>query len=458
MASIQLNTKLSSVISWGVCWVFLITVLWAGHDLGRWKTSLVIRWDASGYYCYLPAVFIYHDLFHAQFLPEVSQKYRPADSEFFYAMHPLPNGKVVDKYTLGVAVLELPFFLLGHIYALNSGQHPPDGWSLPYQTAILLSGIMYGFWGLYFLRKILRLLLPEPITAITLFAIAFATNFFYYALIEGGLSHIYLFFGHAVMLYNMICWYKYGYKLSNLLWVSAAIAWAVMCRPTEIFVVLLPLLYGVTKISDLPKQIRLLGQHKYKILLALLVGLAVLSPQLLYWKLSTGSWIFYSYVGEGFDFAHPHIIDGLFSYRKGWFLYTPLALLIPVGIVALWFEGKGKPWALSSSLFFVLYIYVTFSWTTWAYGGSFGARALVQALPIFSIAIGFLLHRLAAVSKLLLGIAVLFIVACAALNLFQTHQYHKGILVWDNMNKAYYWRIFGKTSVTEEDRKLLRWW
>jgi hypothetical protein len=41
------------------------------------------------------------------------------------------------------------------------------------------------------------------------------------------------------------------------------------------------------------------------------------------------------------------------------------------------------------------------------------------------------------------------------LNLFQTWQFNHRILDRGRMTKAYYWKIFGKTSVTEEDRKLL---
>lgn len=451
------NNPIYSYSLW-VCLFFGIVALRVGHDLERWKKDYIIRWDASGYYTYLPALLIYHDFQHARFLPEISQKYRPADNEFFYAMHPTPKGKVVNKYTMGVASLELPFFLVAHAYASNSSRYPPDGWSLPYQVAVLLCAICYGFLGLYYLRKTLLLLLPENISALTLASIAFGTNFFFYVVVEGGLSHVYLFCSCAIMLYHTIQWHENGHRLRNLLGVSIAIAWAVTCRPTEIIVIIIPLLYGIVQPSDVRKQIQTFWQYKRQLLIGLSVGALILFPQLLYWKIVTGSWIFYSYVGEGFDFLHPHILDGLFSYRKGWFLYTPLALFIPISIILLWFNKNNRKWFLNSIVFFTIYVYVTFSWTTWAYGGSFGARPMVQALPIFSIALGFLLKTLFDSTKYLWRLTIVLFVSCIALNLFQTHQYQKGVLVWDNMNKAYYWRVFGKTEVTEEDRKLLGWW
>ncbi|MBP9883783.1 MAG: hypothetical protein KBF32_10290, partial [Chitinophagales bacterium] len=42
------------------------------------------------------------------------------------------------------------------------------------------------------------------------------------------------------------------------------------------------------------------------------------------------------------------------------------------------------------------------------------------------------------------------------LNLLQTYQCHaKGIFEAENMTRAYYWRIFGKTSIEPSDKKML---
>ncbi len=58
-------------------------------------------------------------------------------------------------------------------------------------------------------------------------------------------------------------------------------------------------------------------------------------PQLLYWKLVSGNWLFYSYGNEGFDFLHPHIFDGLFCFKNGWLSYTPIMLFGLIGIVLM---------------------------------------------------------------------------------------------------------------------------
>ena len=60
--------------------------------------------------------------------------------------------------------------------------------------------------------------------------------------------------------------------------------------------------------------------------MALMVVL-VWVPQMIYWNEMTGHWLYFSYGSdERFFFGDPAIIKGLFSYRKGLFIYTPLLL------------------------------------------------------------------------------------------------------------------------------------
>ena len=64
-----------------------------------------IHSDGNGYYMYLPAWFVYHDpgMHFVQNLP-------PDPSGFSGTFFPMPTGQVVDKYTMGVAILQMPFF------------------------------------------------------------------------------------------------------------------------------------------------------------------------------------------------------------------------------------------------------------------------------------------------------------------------------------------------------------
>jgi hypothetical protein len=182
-----------------------------------------------------------------------------------------------------------------------------------------------------------------------------------------------------------------------------------------------------------------------QILLALGVFLSVVSLQMIYWKTTTGDWIYYSYQGEGFNFRNPNILKGLFSYRKGWFVYTPLALL---GFAGMFYMLRDKQYRFYSWPFFIYYIltiYVVFSWEQWYYGGGFGSRVMVQSYALLALPMGVLLSKVftktASCFKCYLG---LLIVLGIGLNMFQSYQYKKGIIHWDSMNEAMYWQRFLK--------------
>src|SRR3990170_1398176 len=140
--------------------VLLIAIIWfllGAFYYPKWKlpfSEATISWDASGYYHYLPATFIYHDLKKQKFMAEINEKYMPSPALDQTYDHQ-PSGNKVNKYAIGQAVLFSPFFFLAHGYALLTGTIPADGYSLPYQFAIWFGGLLFSVLGLIWLRKVL---------------------------------------------------------------------------------------------------------------------------------------------------------------------------------------------------------------------------------------------------------------------------------------------------------------
>jgi hypothetical protein len=121
----------------------------------RWqqpRTEAAISWDVSGYYWYLPSVFIYHDIKHQAFKDSIINKYHPADN--FPQGMKLENGNYVMKYSSGMALMYLPFFLAAHVSA-GPLRYPADGFSKPYQFAIQFGGLLIAIIGLWYFRKLL---------------------------------------------------------------------------------------------------------------------------------------------------------------------------------------------------------------------------------------------------------------------------------------------------------------
>ena len=60
-------------------------------DYPKWKldrTEATISWDVSGYYFYLPAIFIYKDIKKVKFKQAIQDKYHPASSPYQTFTHP----------------------------------------------------------------------------------------------------------------------------------------------------------------------------------------------------------------------------------------------------------------------------------------------------------------------------------------------------------------------------------
>ncbi|MBK9270543.1 MAG: hypothetical protein IPM48_03010 [Saprospiraceae bacterium] len=101
-------------------------------------------------------------------------------------------------------------------------------------------------------------------------------------------------------------------------------------------------------------------------MISFLSGLTIIGIQLIYWNIVTGPFFYYSYrdnPGEKLDQFNPYLLEVTFSFRKGLFVYTSMALLM---IAGHWFVYKyHREWRLSVLSFSVINFYVIASWTCW---------------------------------------------------------------------------------------------
>jgi hypothetical protein len=430
-------------------WSSLILILAIGllinvvnNNCGKWTMHRVLTYDVFGYYNYLPAVFIYHNITTYPHIDSIEQKYQPTGGAYQkYGLHPTPDGKALcNQYPLGVALFELPGFLITHTWNTTTKKFPPDGYSEPYQWSVVLSNLVAALLGLFFIALLLHHYFSATITNLVLVCIACGTNFFQYAGLDSGLSHMYLFFVYAVVLYLTHRWY-----LQPRAWLAALlglfIGWAVITRPVDLFLICIPLCWPTSQRWLLWKK------HYTHIALALLMAILLVFPQLLYWHWVTGKWIYYSYSPiDYFDFKHIRIMDGLFSFRKGWFIYTPLVALSFLGLLPLRSTTFGKGYAKLTLIYFIPVLFVVFAWHNWFYGWSFSCRALLQTIPILAIPLAAVLqyaYRSHVAFKVLMS---LVLVLCLSLNLFQHWQYNHGVIHGTNMNRAAYRHVFLKTE------------
>lgn len=420
--------------------LMVIFIIWSFSfsSIKRWENYNLIQWDIFQYYSYLPALFIEHDLSY-DFMKTVEP-----DSHWrqlwFYNNE---DGTKSMKMTMGLSFLYLPFFLLAHLLAGWLG-YTQDGFSVPYQVLLALSCIVYAFIGLCILRKVLLKYFNEHITAITLAVIVFGTNLWSGTVFEPGLSHPYLFMLIAIFLYFTIKWFEQP-KYKTIIVAGFTAGLITLIRPTDILYLLIPILFGVTSWKGFTKRLKLFWQNKIQIMVFAVCVFMVFIPQMIHWKYISGHWLLYSYGVERFYFLKPHLLSGLFSYRKGWFIYTPTMLVAIAGIFLLKKYAKDFFWLIL--IFLPLNVWIILSWWCWWYGGCFGMRPMIEsyALLIFPLAacIQFIWEK----RILVLKVAFAFLVAgFVGLNLFQSNQYSTTLLHYECTSKELYWNVFGKTN------------
>ena len=412
-----------------------------------WKPTSVISSDTRSYYGYIPATFIYHDL-SLKFIDNKPEAY--AD-KFYYST--TPNGGRIMKMSMGLSILYFPFFLLGHIYTLIFGGFEANGFTLPYQVFLCFGSIFYMFIGLLYLRKVLLNYFTELVTSITLIAIVLATNVWNYTTWEPTMSHSFNFALFSLFLHLTI-------KFFNKPSIKISIAYGLLTglisliRPSNAIIILIPLLYNVYNWETIKAKLTFIKVNIKYLLIIILCILLIWAPQIAYWKLITGQYFYYSYSDEGFFFKHPQIIKGLFSYRKGWFVYTPLAVFFVWGMI--YAKKYIKEFYFGIILFTLANFYIIFSWWCWWYGGSFGMRPLIESYALLSLSLASFItvvfkSRFILI-KIIFATALIFL---TYLNQFQCLQYRKTIIHWDSMSKGQYWELFLKYRYAREGDKLI---
>ncbi len=413
---------------------------------GMFRHVLKDGGDAWGYYIYLPSAIISHDLRTLEYIALKRKEGSPhtinpgINHLGFGEVNIAPTGHPVIKYTSGVALMLSPFFLIAHILA-QAGVAAADGFNDLYWVSAYLGVIAWVIIGMIFLyRTLIRYFDPKVVFG-TLLSIALGTNLYYFMVYNSPMSHAPLMALYGMLVYFTDTFYrKPGTKTGFAIGLLCGLI--TMIRPVELICILIPLLW---RIQGPRERFTFLRKHAVSLLMAG-VGFALsVLPQLLYWKVTSNEWIFYSYGEEGFNFLKSRFWKGLTGFSNGWFVYTPLMLLIVPGFVILYKHHRGMVIALLA--FMVLHIYITYSWHNWYYINSFGSRPMVEtyalmAFPLCAVGQRFMYSR----AKWLLVLAAVFFIW---LNQLQTLQVYRAIMLSEDGSRVGYRAIFGKTRMTE---------
>lgn len=393
-----------------------------------------IAGDAQAYYAYLPAIFIYSDLSY-DFLKETNQKYYPTEIQKDFLKE--AGEGVVNKTFPGVAVLYLPFFLIAHILSLLFGL-PADGYSFLYQLLFDIGLWTYLFLGLVVLNKILFFLnFNNRVRNYTLLALVLGTNIFFYSVYDQSVTHIYNFFMVNMCVYTLFKFKEDGqFKWVGILMFFLALM--AITRPTNglalgLFVFFFPSW----------KFFRSIFQSAFKplnFLKIVLIIVPIMALPFLLWKAQVNSWIVYSYGEEVFVFSQPHLPEFLFSYFKGWFTYTPLALVMLIlGFYFLYHKNKTQVWI--GIMFYAICVYIFSCWWCWYYGAGMSQRVMIDHYILLAFLMALTFQKIAAHNWLKYSVTIITILTIG-LNIVQAYQIRHGIISGGSATKEKYWDTF----------------
>lgn len=386
-----------------------------------------ITGDSYGYYAYLPTLFYGND-FSYNHVKEKELSYFNAKYYNGY-LNKTEEGKDVNKYFSGVALLSIPFFFVAHILA-PLFDYPQDGYSAIYQVLFYLGAIFYFFLGLVFLSKTLKNIgFSNRSVILTIVFVALGTHLFYYSFYR-ALSHVFSF-SIISAFFCLLSQFQLSDKTNQKkLMFLILLTFGLICivRPTNGLVLFIVPFF----IKDFTKYIKSIISIQF---IGFLIPIGV---QLLVWKILVGKWIVFSYANEGFYFSKPFLFETFLGPNYGLFLYTPMLLISLVGFAVAIKQNKKYIYPLLVS---ILALYIISAWWCWGYLAPFSIRPAVDMLPILALPMAFLLEHVR-YKKVLVTIGFVFIF----LNIVNTIQVEKGIISASKMTYGNYAKTFLKLN------------
>lgn len=382
--------------------------------------------DARYYYIYLQNTFIDASFINYDWL-------NPA------------NGVVITHHPVGLSILLLPFFLLAYI-AASVFNYPLDGVSATFQAGISIAAIFYCVIGLIYLKKLLVLNgINDKVTAFIIPLLFFGTSLFHYTLNESGMSHVYSFSLITIFLYQG-CKYVNESQAKNLLFAALIFGMIVLLRPNNGLIIFSVLFWFRSKDQFVSFAKKLFVNRT--LYLGILIVLMMVALQVLTWLWKEDTLFVNRYTSYGFYWTHPQLIQMLFGFEAGFFIYTPLCFLFLLGLIAAYKENKF--FFYSMAIFIGLLFYIFASYSAYTYFDGFGIRVLVDYYSLFAI-LGAKLFMFIAQYKFLFNTASTVAFFLVILNLIYCYQAENNILARSGMNFNKWKYIFLRTNKDYEN-------
>jgi hypothetical protein len=360
----------------------------------------LVHGDGVGYYAYLRAPFIQHNL-------RFEEDWRHANLAFVESRVDSGNQLRADQYastgyignlfTVGPAILWTPFFLLAHVTVLVAdrlgGHIPADGFSLPYRVLVAFGSAFYGYCGLLLSYLLARKFLDSSWALLATLGIWAGSSLPVYMYFNPFWAH-----SHSAFVVALFLWYWDRTRPNRTLgqWILLGLISGLLVDVYFVNGVFL-LIPFVESILDYAKELKskdaaVILHHLGANLLYLAAFGIVLLPTLITRKIIFGGMFrFGAYTVLPWDWRAPFWRSVLFSSDHGMLSWTPLLGFALLGLFLPYPGGKRIKAYLALAA--VAFFYVISSYPYWDGLAAFGNRFFISLTPVFVFGLALLMER-----------------------------------------------------------------
>ena len=221
------------------------------------------------------------------------------DGEAYYSYLPEyfldGNWEHFEKYPIGTAVCELPFFVAAHLLTLLTDPAAADGYTEIYDWGVGISGIFFYVLGTMVLYRVLRKLTDGKRALFVCFLMTVGTALPVYATKYASFSHIKTYALAAVLIYLVLRIEEGRDDFRHHFLLGLAAGLLVIIRNINVFFLLFYLLYGFGRGKLWREHLKDVFSLR-RLAPNILGGLLMVLPQMILWKIATGSFLCYSYI------------------------------------------------------------------------------------------------------------------------------------------------------------------
>lgn len=365
--------------------------------LRKEAASTLFGWDTSFYYFWLRSAVLDFDV---DFENDIELSDTLPEVEKTYAVSGLPRtetGMVANKYPVGWAVFHLPWFLAGHATAhaldLFGFDVRTDGYGRVYEGFLCFGSILYGLLSMWLTYQLLARFFEKRVAWASLILVWVSSFLIFYQLRQYAMAHNLTYLCLVSAFYWIFAIREMPPLKRNWALLGLSVGMLAITRYQAVIYLLFPFLWAVWEL--------LTRRANLKAAVTCLLTLSVpVALQLACWKLLYGSWLVYTYQGEGFLWDKPELYRTLFDQNHGLLYWHPIFAVGVLGLFVLVFSRRvSLSWTWLVSIAAVYYINA--AWHCWWFGVSFGNRAyegvtlfvffgvaaLLQALEARSVAL-----------------------------------------------------------------------